>query len=387
MKIINSASELAEYFMENNSIYVYGAGVACHRLLRKIYSSSLHEIKGIVVTDNMNGPSTIGKYQVFDVKNTPFRDNDSVIIAVYSNCMSEIVNTLSQIQSKLNISILSDEYINKLGFELDDDFFARTPRTMLRFEVHLTEHCNLNCKGCSHFSPLAKPEFVNLDEYTRDIKRLSELFNGEVEYIHLMGGEPLLNPDIERIFDITREAFPVGHLQLVTNGILLLSMKESFWDSCEKNNIEIMPTQYPINVDYTKIREKAKKHHVFYKAYSGDIKEKTLYSFKLSKFGAERIEKNFYNCEMANYCINLSHGKLYPCVFPAYVHHLNQYFHTDFIVSPLDGIDIYSAVSGKEILYKLSKPIPFCRYCKVDMREYGIPYEVSRKNQDEWVSE
>ena len=27
-------------------------------------------------------------------------------------------------------------------------------------EVHLAEHCNLNCKGCSHFSPLAEKEFI-----------------------------------------------------------------------------------------------------------------------------------------------------------------------------------------------------------------------------------
>ena len=26
------------------------------------------------------------------------------------------------------------------------------PSPTLQFEVHLTEHCNLNCKGCDNFS-------------------------------------------------------------------------------------------------------------------------------------------------------------------------------------------------------------------------------------------
>ena len=30
------------------------------------------------------------------------------------------------------------------------------PQKELRFEVHIVEHCNLNCKQCSHFSPSYK---------------------------------------------------------------------------------------------------------------------------------------------------------------------------------------------------------------------------------------
>lgn len=51
-------------------------------------------------------------------------------------------------------------------------------RKKIKFEVHITEHCNLNCKYCFHFSPLAKEEYLTLEEYERDLARLSELFGG-----------------------------------------------------------------------------------------------------------------------------------------------------------------------------------------------------------------
>ena len=55
------------------------------------------------------------------------------------------------------------------------------------FETHLTYHCNLKCKGCWHLSNLAKPEFADLGSYTRDMKRLAELYGG-IGRVRLMGG-------------------------------------------------------------------------------------------------------------------------------------------------------------------------------------------------------
>ena len=34
------------------------------------------------------------------------------------------------------------------------------------FEFSLAEHCNLNCVGCAHFSPLAEQEFANYKKTT-----------------------------------------------------------------------------------------------------------------------------------------------------------------------------------------------------------------------------
>ena len=44
-------------------------------------------------------------------------------------------------------------------------------------ETHILEHCNLSCRGCSHFSGLAEPEFKSLDDFKREMEGLSKLTN------------------------------------------------------------------------------------------------------------------------------------------------------------------------------------------------------------------
>ena len=39
---------------------------------------------------------------------------------------------------------------------LKRSFINTTPMPLIHFSIHLTEHCNLNCKGCSHFCNLHK---------------------------------------------------------------------------------------------------------------------------------------------------------------------------------------------------------------------------------------
>ena len=42
-------------------------------------------------------------------------------------------------------------------------------------EHHIVDHCNLNCVGCSHFSPISNPWFEDIEDFKRDFERLAEL--------------------------------------------------------------------------------------------------------------------------------------------------------------------------------------------------------------------
>ncbi len=119
------------------------------------------------------------------------------------------------------------------------------PQKELRFEVHIVEHCNLNCKQCSHFSPLAEESYIDLGEYERDMRRLSDLFDGRMSTVQLLGGELLLHPEINEIMRITRETFPIGRIRVVTNGILLPSMSDEFWEKCREYQVEISVSHIP----------------------------------------------------------------------------------------------------------------------------------------------
>jgi MoaA/NifB/PqqE/SkfB family radical SAM enzyme len=77
----------------------------------------------------------------------------------------------------------------------------------LSFIIRLTEHCNLNCAGCSAFSPLADEKFYDVEVFRNDCERLASLTGGKINQIIFAGGEPLLHPRITDFFDIARVYF------------------------------------------------------------------------------------------------------------------------------------------------------------------------------------
>ena len=140
----------------------------------------------------------------------------------------------------------------KLSMESTDErmirnmLLKRTPRPMLFFDVNIVEHCNLNCAHCGSFAPLAQEEYLDVGQFKKDMERLSQLTGGEVHHIQILGGEPLLHPNINEFCQIARICFPIGIIRIVTNGILIRNMDDEFWDNCIKYNINIAPTEYKI---------------------------------------------------------------------------------------------------------------------------------------------
>lgn len=75
---------------------------------------------------------------------------------------------------------------------------------------------------------------LNPADYEKDLTILAHKFNvGEID---LMGGEPLLHPQIVKIFDITRRILPQTFICLHTNGILL-TKSPTILGACRKNKI------------------------------------------------------------------------------------------------------------------------------------------------------
>ena len=270
-----------------------------------------------------------------------------------------------------------------------------TPQCQLHFDVHIVEHCNLNCALCGHFSPLAEESYLDPASYERDCKRLSELFDGEMASILLLGGEPLLHPQIVEFMRITREAFPVGRIRIVTNGILLPKMTEKFWDACKEYNVEISPSYYPIKFDYDGWGQIAESKGVKYTPFSLPNQTQSKKSWgkvfpictkRGGTYGLSR--SNFLRCQDANHCVTLRDGRMYPCDIAAHAFHLKKYFDLDIQLSDRDSVDIYSVGSGSELLEALARPIPFCQYC--DVVDAGklltCDWGVSRKDRYEWLA-
>jgi MoaA/NifB/PqqE/SkfB family radical SAM enzyme len=298
--------------------------------------------------------------------------------------MSKVLKRIKTIIPKKLLELLLYNKYTRL-FLLKVSKRSVTKRSSLRFDIHLADHCNLKCKSCLHFSPLAQSVFQDITVLERDCKRLAELTGGHIADICVLGGEPLLHPNISGCLDIARKYFPSDRIYIVTNGILLLKQPEEFWQNCVKNNIGIEVSLYPVHLDLGKIKETAERHGVK-TGFRGDPKvQRRMWTRQaLDLEGKQNIEKSHRICELANFCIQLIDGKLYQCETTAFVKYFNEYFHKNLEITKEDYVDIYQAKSLDEILEFLCKPTPFCRYCKTSEVDY-VDWEYSKKEMEEWV--
>ena len=72
----------------------------------------------------------------------------------------------------------------------------------------------------------------------------------------ILGGEPLLHPQVLDFCYITRQAFPYAHVELVTNGILLLGKDDAFFKCLNDNQIHVYLSDYGL---HHKINDKLKE--------------------------------------------------------------------------------------------------------------------------------
>jgi MoaA/NifB/PqqE/SkfB family radical SAM enzyme len=259
----------------------------------------------------------------------------------------------------------------------------RLRKQLKTIEFHLAEHCNLNCAGCDHFSPLAHEEYADAAVVEKDIARLSALSHGEIAEIRLIGGEPLLNKNVAAFFPIVRKYFPNSTILLFNNGTLLTRQPEAFWEACRDNNIVLYSTHYPIKIDTDAINAKCKQYGVTF-TYTSGIRDNEMYRCILSLDGKGNVKENWKWC-IHNDWTFLRNGRIYPCPFYANIRHFNRYFNKDLPLTEKDSIDIYKAKNMKEILRFLAKPIPACRYCDMSAYTYDHTWEVTKKEISEWI--
>lgn len=246
-------------------------------------------------------------------------------------------------------------------------------------EHHITDHCNLNCAGCSHFSPIAEPWYESIEDFKHDFNILADKTGKHINTIRLMGGEPLLHPHVEQFAIITRELFPNSEIQVVTNGILLQKQKSLLVPIFNQYGIKVCVSNYGLNFDLkeilsgfnlTRIDGKAEMYHI-------GLTEREVSS-----------EQAFRRCDLqTNRWYYFQQGRMWHCCISANIDKFDKYFHTNFNT---DNIDNYSIQvenhSLDEIEYFLSQPIPLCKHCNVQHRltnEHN--FYISKKEISEWI--
>jgi len=260
------------------------------------------------------------------------------------------------------------------------------PLTELVMGVYATEHCNLNCKCCTAFSPIAEEGFLDIESYTQDMKKLAELTGNTLSSFYVTGGEPLLHPRITEIFSIARRYFPKTNIRFMTNGLLLLKMPETFWAKCREYAVDIAISRYPIKIDIEKILEKGKTYHVNIDYVGGsDVPVKSMWKYPLDIAGRQGLNRSYAICSQINRCVTMKDGNIYPCNTIAGIGHFNKYFHQHLEVTEEDVLELHKTQDIREVFEFLCMPKPFCKYCNRKGLVLGIQYGPSKRAMEEWT--
>lgn len=244
-------------------------------------------------------------------------------------------------------------------------------------ETHITNHCNLNCASCTHYAPLAEPWYKDINEYLKEIAQLSFLFGNSLRMFRILGGEPLLHPQVTEFLYAARLAFPTAAVELVTNGTLLRQMPQKFYNTVNTYFISIYLSDYHLDDD---IENFLKSNVNLYRIGS----KGTFIKPALDLHGSDET-KNFIDCmnTFDSRCYNLRDGKIYHCPTEAYYDLFSNYFGTKHIPYTI-GIDIFNS-TREEIDQYLNTPDEFCKYCDIK-NKITIPYGLSQKKASEWLA-
>lgn len=246
-------------------------------------------------------------------------------------------------------------------------------------EMHIVDHCNLGCKGCSHFSGLSEPWYITDEEFKEQMDELEFLTKGNLPIIRIMGGEPLLHKHFIQYLAYTRVLFPDSQIVLVTNGLLLPSLDDSYYDALNQFDITVCVSNYNLKINLRDYLIKLKHYQIHDKGQ--------MYNISLDLSGSQNKDESFKKCDLSqNKWYFYKNFRLYPCCIMANIDIFCKHFNKEINYELDDvGIDIRNR-SLKEVEDFLATPREACKYCNTELREKTYQnFAVSKKEIEEWI--
>lgn len=241
-------------------------------------------------------------------------------------------------------------------------------------EVFASDNCNLRCRHCSANSPYAiAANQPDLEQLRADLSTLEPIFHSR--QIKVLGGEPLLNSDLNSLLRIARESRVFDWIKVATNGLLLPKMNDEFWELVDIVDVSVYPSTKPrIQKLLPSLAAKAKISHTVLEVNTKDVFERVFTDTPITD--RELVHHIFNSCREAHEwsCHLLYRGRIYRC---SRVHGLDQYLtqvgvqHLGF--TEVDGLEIASRPSLLDELYDYltsETPLHACEFC---LGTSGVP--------------
>ncbi len=168
-----------------------------------------------------------------------YKSSDYVSELLRRGVVREKIFIVPPVMYEAELPLLNNDELSPLCKNMND------VKPMLRYmEYHVTDFCNLKCKGCAHLANYVKElDFASIESFRVSLVRLSEKFRN-ISVIRLLGGEPLLCKNLHDYVNAAHEIFPYSQIKIVTNGLLYKNMTSELIEAIKRAGAEIQVTQY-----------------------------------------------------------------------------------------------------------------------------------------------
>ena len=257
-------------------------------------------------------------------------------------------------------------------------------------EYHVAHGCNLSCQQCSHYSNFhVAGKLPTVEDAEADYAKWSHRL--KPKRFALLGGEPLLNPQVVQHVQLARQHWPDSQLMLVTNGFFLhrfpdlpavlvetdckleISQHGTHEEYLERF-CEVKRLIWRWREDHPGIRIKIRQSH------RGWMRQYNVENGKPVPFKSKPDEA-FKVC-MQRTCTQLNHGMLWKCPALAYFAQLDaklrlhdlphwQLFRDYKALSP-------NATDDEVATFIATKAIPQCGLCPSRRTKFHHPNPLQR---------
>lgn len=239
------------------------------------------------------------------------------------------------------------------------------------FDFNVNTMCTLKCKNCDQGMPYLNEKNI----YTFDmLKEYIDALLAKVQYIYqisVIGGEPLINKDLDKIIDYCAASEKIGSIILVTNGTIFPS--KEILRTLKNKKIIVGISWYPLLdtskrerlIDYLEIND------INYHVRRDDWLD--FGDWHLNRnYDKAILQRTFESCFLKN-CIQYNKGILYRCA--------KQYtLRNCKIASPLtyESVDVMALKDKKEFSKIIKKfyslrTLSACNYCNQEKDRKVIP--------------
>jgi len=237
------------------------------------------------------------------------------------------------------------------------DFFLHSGLYYSNIELAVTTNCTLRCKNCCHYIPrYARTPYTPAEIMIGDLQKLLGSIRW-VDEFRVLGGEPLLHPELDKIVSFLLDSKKIGRVEIVTNGTL--SPSQRLLDLFPNDRLNIFVS------DYGKLSCKVNEFALNQKI-NVTIPEPDDFWLDHGNLEfqnrTERELTNQYSKCSKDKCVMLN-GILYNCASSAFGSDLKV-----FELKPDEYIDVHNSKSCKELQSKLSRfkrrnYFSSCNYC------------------------